>query len=48
MEIGPKNPCHAKNRDFRRFAKMQEVLYAQVVNSLILKIKHIAIFALKY
>ena len=42
-----KNPCQEKNREFRNFAKTQGILFAQVVNSLILKVTDIAIFAAK-
>ena len=34
-----------KNREFGNFAKTQGILFAQVVNSLILKVKDTAIFA---
>ena len=42
-------PCQGKDREFGNFAKTQEILFAQVVNSLILdsKVKDIAIFAVK-
>ena len=36
-----------KHREFGNFAKTQGILFAQVVNSLILKVKAIAIFAAK-
>ena len=36
-----------ENREFLNFAKTQGLLVAQVVNSLILKLKNIAIFAAK-
>ena len=42
-----KNPCQGKHREFGNFAKTQGILFAQVVNSLILKVKDIAIFAAK-
>ena len=37
--------CLGKHREFENVAKTQEILFAQVVNSLILKVKDIAIFA---
>ena len=37
-------PCQEKNREFGNSAKTQEILFAQVVNFLILKIHDIAIF----
>ena len=40
-------PCQGKHREFGNFAKTQGILFAQVVNSLILKVKDIAIFAAK-
>ena len=40
-----KNPCQGKHREFGKFAKTQGILFAQVVNSLILEVKDIAIFA---
>ena len=45
--IAKKNPCQGKHREFWNFAKTQGILFAQVVNSLILKVKDIAIFAAK-
>ena len=42
-----KNPCQGKHREFGNFAKTQGILFAQVVNSLILKVKDTAIFAAK-
>ena len=39
-------PCHWKHREFGNFAKTQGILFAQV-DSLILKVKDIAIFAVK-
>ena len=42
-----KNPCQGKHREFGNFAKTQGIWFAQVVNSLILKIMDIAIFALE-
>ena len=42
-EIGPqKNPCQGKHKEFGNFVK------TQVVNSLMLKVKVIAIFAGKF
>ena len=43
-----RNPCQGKHREFRSFAKTQGILFAQVVNSLILKVKDNAIFTMKY
>ena len=40
-------PCQGKHREFGNFAKTQGILFAQVVSSLILKIKDIALFAAK-
>ena len=42
-----KIPCQGKHREFGNFAKTQGILFAQVVNSLILKVKNTAIFAAK-
>ena len=36
-----------KHREFGNFDKTQEILFAQVINSLILKVKEILIFAAK-
>ena len=36
-----------KHREFGNFAKTQEIWFAQVVNSLILKVQDISIFAAK-
>ena len=38
-----KNPCQRKHREFGNFAKTQGIWFAQVVNSLILKVKDISI-----
>ena len=46
-ENGKKNPCQGKHREFRNFAKTQGIWFAQVVNSLILKVKDISVFAAK-
>ena len=40
-------PCEGKHREFGNFAKTQGIWFAQVVNSLILKLKYISIFAAK-
>ena len=40
-------PCQGKHREFGNFAKTQGILFAQVVSSLILKIKDIVLFAPK-
>ena len=37
--------CQGKHREFGNFAKTQGIWFAQVVNSLILKVKDIPIFA---
>ena len=37
-----------KHREFGNFANTQRILFVQVVNSLILKVKDIAIFAVKH
>ena len=42
-----KNPCRGKHREFGNFAKIQGIWFAQVVNSLILKVKDISIFDVK-
>ena len=46
-ENGQKIPCQGKRREFGNFAKTQGILFAQLVNSLILKVKDTAIFATK-
>ena len=40
-------PCQGKHREFGNVIKAQGILFAQVLNSLILKVKDIAIFAAK-
>ena len=45
--MAKKNPCQGKHREFGNLAKIQGILFAQVINSLILKVKDIAIFAAK-
>ena len=42
-----KIPCQGKHREFGNFAKTQGHLFAQVVNSMMPKVKDIAIFAAK-
>ena len=42
-----KNPCQGKHREFGNFPKTQGIWFAQVVNSLILKVKDILKFAVK-
>ena len=45
-----KNPCQGKHREFEilpKTGKTQGIWFAQVVNSLILKVKYISIFAAK-
>ena len=44
--MAKKNPVR-ENREFGNFAKTQGILFAQVVNSLIPKVKDIAIFPAK-
>ena len=46
-KMAKKNRCQGKLREFGNCAKTQGILFAQVVNSLILKVKDIAIFAAK-
>ena len=46
-ENGKKNPCQRKHREFGNFAKTQGIWFAQVINSLILKVKDISIFVAK-
>ena len=40
-------PCQGKHREFGNLSKTQGILFAQVVNSLILKVKGIVIFVAK-
>ena len=47
-ENDPKIPCQGKHREFGNFAKTHGIRFAQVVNSLILKVKDISIFAVKF
>ena len=42
-----KDACQGKHREFGNFAKTQGIWFALVVNSLILKVKVILIFAAK-
>ena len=44
-KMAKKNHCQGKHREFGNLAKTQGILFAQVVNSLILKVKDIAIFS---
>ena len=44
---GRKIPCQGKHREFGNVAKTQGIWYAQVVISLILKVKDVSIFAVK-
>ena len=46
-ENGKQNPSQEKHREFGNFAKTQGIWFAQVVNSKILKVKDISIFAAK-
>ena len=45
--MAQKIPCHGKHREFGNFSKTQGIWFAQVVNSLILKVKDISIFSAK-
>ena len=45
--MAKRNPCQGKHREFANFAKTQGIWSAQVVNSLILKVKEISKFATK-
>ena len=45
--MAQKIPCQGKHGEFENFAKTQGILFAQVVNSLILKVQDIFIFAAK-
>ena len=47
MKMAKKNPCQGKHREFGDFAKTQGIWFAQVVNSLMPKVKDIAIFVAK-
>ena len=44
-KMAPKKYCQGKHREFGNFAKTQGIWFAQVVNSLILRVKDISIFA---
>ena len=44
-KMAQKIPCQGKHREFGNVAKTQGIWFAQVVNSLILKVKEISIFA---
>ena len=46
-EMANKNPCPGKPREFGNFAKGQGIWFAQVVNTLIVKVNDISIFATK-
>ena len=46
-KVKKKKNCQGKHREFGNFAKTQVIWFAQVVNSLILKVKDISIFAAK-
>ena len=46
-KMAKKNPCQGKHGEFGNFAKTQGIWFSQVVNSLILKVKEILIFAAK-
>ena len=47
-ENGQKIPCQGKHSEFGNFAKTQGMWFAQGLNSLILKVKDISIFAAKF
>ena len=42
-----KNPCQGKHRKFGNYSKTQGIWFAQVINSLILNVKDISLFAAK-
>ena len=46
-KMAEKIPCQGKHREFGNFAITQGIWYAQVVISLILKVKDVSIFAAK-
>ena len=46
-KMAKENPCQGKYREFENFAKTQGIWFAQVVISLILKVKDISVFAVK-
>ena len=46
-KMANKIPCQGKHREFGNFAKTQGIWFARVVNSLILTVKDISIFAAK-
>ena len=46
-ENGQTNPCQGIHRDFGNIAKTQGIWFSHYVNSLILKVKDILIFAAK-
>ena len=46
-KVAKENPCQGKHREFVNFAKTQGIWFAQVVSSLILKVKDILKFAAK-
>ena len=45
--MATKNPCQGKHGEFGNFAETQGIWFAQVVNSLILNVKVISLFAAK-
>ena len=47
-KMAKKIPCQGKHRESGNFAKTQGIWFAQVVNSLILKVKDVLIFAAKF
>ena len=46
-KMAKKNPCQGRHREFGNFVQTQGILFSQVVNVLILKVKDIAIVAAK-
>ena len=46
-KLQQKIPCQGKHREFENFGKTQGIWFAQVANSLILKVKDISKFAVK-
>ena len=46
-EMAKQNLCQGKHREFGNVAKTQGIWFAQVVNSLIIKVKGVSIIAVK-
>ena len=47
-KMAKKNPCQEKHREFGNSAKTLGILFAQVINSLILKVKESVIFVAEF